>query len=288
MIKINTVFSFPTTILEHMNYSTLREAYSVDSFEKDRKKTKKTKSARYEEEFEDAPQKPDTDVKQPDIQQPISKENKVQKQIPKNLTNIQPHYDEELEKYLNINDFQNANDYFPQNYENSHYSTNYSSPDNSHGTYDATRGNMGKYEPRQLYYRSKAQNNEPVQQLQTHRPVLHYQPPPTHEPHPPMQQSQHQVERTRETFKPIQRPQLYQEQQDIGKNEYVDKKDTFYKNLVNIGLFIFIGILIIFLCEQITEIAINIGMKRTLTILEPYIQKHKSVKFSTLKDANKM
>jgi hypothetical protein len=152
---------------------------------------------------------------------------------------------------------------------------------------------MGKYEPRQPYYRSKTQNNEPMQQLQTHRPVLHYQPPPTQENHTQQQlqrveRSQHQTERSRETFKPIQRPQLYQEHQDIEKNVYVDKKDTFYKNLVNIGLFIFIGILIIFLCEQITEIAINIGMKRTLAILEPYIQKPKNVKFSTLKDANKI
>jgi hypothetical protein len=51
----------------------------------------------------------------------------------------------------------------------------------------------------------------------------------------------------------------------------LDKKDLFYKNLINIGLFVFIGILIIFLCDQITEIAVNIGMKKTVSILEPYI-----------------
>jgi hypothetical protein len=49
------------------------------------------------------------------------------------------------------------------------------------------------------------------------------------------------------------------------------KKDAYYKNLINIGLFVFIGILIIFLCDQITEIAINIGMKKTVYILEPYL-----------------
>lgn len=49
------------------------------------------------------------------------------------------------------------------------------------------------------------------------------------------------------------------------------KKDAYYKNLINIGLFVFIGILIIFLCDQITEIAINIGMKKTIAILEPYL-----------------
>lgn len=280
MIKINHVFSFPITILEHMNYSTLKEAYSVDSFEKDRKKTKKSKSTRYEEEFEDAPPKSNADIKEQNIQSPqsVPKEKPINKEMPKFLNNIQPHYDEELEKYLNINDFQNANDYFPQNYDNSYYSTNYSSPDNSYGT----GGNMEKYEPRQLYYRSKTQNNEPIQQL-THRPVVHYQPPPPQQSQQSVPRPQHQIERTRETFKPIERPHRYQEPQqidDIVKKEPVDKKDTFYKNLVNIGLFIFIGILIIFLCEQITEIAINIGMKRTLMILEPYMQKSKSVKFS--------
>lgn len=49
------------------------------------------------------------------------------------------------------------------------------------------------------------------------------------------------------------------------------KQDAYYKNLINIGLFVFIGILIIFLCDQITEIAINIGMKKTVAILEPYL-----------------
>jgi len=45
--------------------------------------------------------------------------------------------------------------------------------------------------------------------------------------------------------------------------------DTFY----NIALFIFIGIVIILLCDQITELAINIGMKRTIEILEPYLNR---------------
>lgn len=50
-----------------------------------------------------------------------------------------------------------------------------------------------------------------------------------------------------------------------------DKKNIFYKNLINIGLFVFIGILVIFLCDQITEIAVNIGMKKTVELLKPYL-----------------
>lgn len=48
-----------------------------------------------------------------------------------------------------------------------------------------------------------------------------------------------------------------------------DNNSTFF----NIALFIFIGIVIILLCDQITELAINIGMKRATEILEPYLNK---------------
>ena len=46
-----------------------------------------------------------------------------------------------------------------------------------------------------------------------------------------------------------------------------------YNNYINIGLFIFIGIAIILLCDQISEISINIGMRKTAKILEPILIK---------------
>lgn len=52
-----------------------------------------------------------------------------------------------------------------------------------------------------------------------------------------------------------------------------EKKNKMYSNYINIGLFIFIGIAIILLCDQIAEIAINIGMRKTAKILEPYLIK---------------
>jgi len=55
--------------------------------------------------------------------------------------------------------------------------------------------------------------------------------------------------------------------------ENTDKKVDNYSNFLNIALFIFIGIVIILLCDQITELAINIGMKRATEILEPYLNK---------------
>jgi len=73
----------------------------------------------------------------------------------------------------------------------------------------------------------------------------------------------------------VQQQQQPQPVYSIPPHEHIsEKKDMFYKNLVNIGLFIFIGVLIIFLCDQITEIAISIGMKRTVQLLEPYLRNY--------------
>jgi hypothetical protein len=58
-----------------------------------------------------------------------------------------------------------------------------------------------------------------------------------------------------------------------AKYETVNNYDTFY----NIALFIFIGIVIILLCDQITELAINMGMKRATEILEPYLNKPNNI-----------
>ena len=55
------------------------------------------------------------------------------------------------------------------------------------------------------------------------------------------------------------------------------KVDNNYDYLYNIALFIFIGIIIIFLCDQIAELAINIGMKRATQILEPYLNKPNNI-----------
>jgi hypothetical protein len=59
----------------------------------------------------------------------------------------------------------------------------------------------------------------------------------------------------------------------FSTTENAKKSDDNYSNFLNIALFIFIGIVIILLCDQITELAINLGMKRATEILEPYLNK---------------
>jgi len=59
----------------------------------------------------------------------------------------------------------------------------------------------------------------------------------------------------------------------IQSQEAISKSSpNIYNTLINISLFIFIGIVIILLCDQIVELAIQIGMKRTINILQPYLK----------------
>lgn len=63
--------------------------------------------------------------------------------------------------------------------------------------------------------------------------------------------------------------------------ENVSKKDpinNFYKNIINIGLFILIGIFIIFLLDLLTELALHKGMKQTVEILIPLLEELKNLK----------
>lgn len=259
-----------------MNYSTLKEAYSIDSFDKEKKKSKKSKTAKIEEvEDEDD----SSDISQRDVKNINNIKNnqqertipipRQQQEKPNVLKGVQPHYDEELEKYLNVNDFQdNDLHYYPQDHNQSYKNTNFSSPqqNNSYIGYE----NDGKYEPRQPYYRPVTRSYDTLNDQYIEKPVRQQSAtaaaPPSvqYRPMKRVEQSEHEYETERLHHR------NYKE--SPGK-AIVEEKETFYKNLVNIGLFIFIGILIIFLCEQITEIAINIGMKKTIMILEPYMKK---------------
>jgi hypothetical protein len=187
-----------------MNYSTLKEAYSVDTFERERKSKskKKHRNETIPETFVEQDQDED-DTKSVEDIKPMEKSKKVSLFAAKETLDektVKPFYDEELEKYLNVNDFQETQPYYPQTFSDENNMTN---------------------------------------------------------------------------FKPAkEKPVINKEiQSDIIRPKNTDyTKDIFYKNLINIGLFILIGIMIIFLCDQITEIAINIGMKKTFELLEPYLQ----------------
>jgi hypothetical protein len=65
----------------------------------------------------------------------------------------------------------------------------------------------------------------------------------------------------------------------VKPQEKSDKSDKsgfsdnyIYNAIFNISILLIIGIAIILLCDQMVELAIQIGMKRAVYILEPYIK----------------
>jgi hypothetical protein len=57
------------------------------------------------------------------------------------------------------------------------------------------------------------------------------------------------------------------------KSDKSEKSDNYiYNAIFNISILLIIGIAIILLCDQMVELAIQIGMKRAVYILEPYIK----------------
>jgi|DEB0MinimDraft_4_1074332.scaffolds.fasta_scaffold10133_5 hypothetical protein len=191
-----------------MNYSTLKEAYSIDSFEKKNKK-KRVKIEEFENDVEyPVTERIDTINKQEEVIE-TNKRQVPQKEVTQEMNDkfnentkieVEPYYDEDIEKYLNIDDFKETNSFVA----------------NRKKTSDS----------------NQKKDTECTEEKENIKPE-----PIVDEP------------------KPKQTP-----------------KDIFYANLINIGLFMLVGFLIIFICDQITEIAISLGMRKTIHILEPYLQ----------------
>lgn len=183
-----------------MIYSTLKEVYNVDTFEK---KKKKRCVDDYSENGDEGMSK-DRKTKDLYVQSvPTQCATPPSRKYPMN--NVKPFLDDELEHYFNFNEYQNT--------------ATKSQPDTS--------------------------NSAPAMPATVATPVM-----------PPAV--------TSSATTPVAAIAPSTSKQSLTK-------DAYYKNLINIGLFVFIGILIIFLCDQITEIAVNIGMKKTVYILEPYL-----------------
>jgi ABC-type antimicrobial peptide transport system permease subunit len=180
-----------------MMYSTLKEVYNVDSFEKSAEKEKKHKKKNKNKDDSE-----ETDTKDLYIE-PVPTQCTPPPSRKISMNDVKPYLDADLEQYLNyVSQQQTLNQ--PVVTPNTQATTNSSTVTSATTATTAT------------------------ELVPTVEPV---------------------VEPSRNT----------------------DKKDIFYKNLINIGLFVFIGILVIFLCDQITEIAVNLGMKKTVELLKPYL-----------------
>jgi len=204
-----------------MNYSTLKEAYDIDTFEKkpkNKSSSKKVKIEEFEEEEEPkikSSKKESKDIRDVKVKDPREAREYIKDK--KNQSNkVQPYYDKDLEQYLNMNEFDNIIDY------------NINDDNVSDSSSSELSTSINSVEQPKQYNNTNEIDKKPVATAST---------------------------------------------AVIAKDYSSKKKDIYYKNIINICLFIFIGIIIIFICDQITEIAINIGMKNTIKLLEPYMNK---------------
>jgi len=176
------------------------------------------------------------------------------------LKEIQPYYDEDLEQYFDINNLTND--------------INYKSSSSS--KFMPNSNNIGYANDNTGYYKN-AQNGESDDLLKTENYNL------TEEDKKNALNALNVLKNIEEKIKKNEKKQDIEnnvnqtviEQNDKKIEQIINSTSSYtkiYNILINIALFIFIGIVIILLCDQIVELAIQIGMKKTVNILEPYLK----------------
>ena len=210
--------------------------------------------------------------------------------------NVMPYYDEDLEQYFNIsnlndevkyNSNNSTNAYMP-NYNNQPYTNNDTTeytnntiiPKNGNNLLNNSSYNLTPEEKKSAdeaiaYLKSiedkinssninssgynKSSIPDPVLPTNNTGPGGFKTPvPPTpHTPHTPP------VPTSPATPTTPEKPE---------KEEKPDKTNYIYNAIFNISILLIIGIAIILLCDQMVELAIHIGMKRVVNILEPFLK----------------
>lgn len=77
-------------------------------------------------------------------------------------------------------------------------------------------------------------------------------------------------------FKGQVKPPVTAAASPVERTEEIPKRASSWSQVWDIVIFIFAGIVIMFLCDQIFKLAMLIGMKRTVAMMEPYLLQHES------------
>lgn len=290
-------------ILYKMNYSTLTEAYNIPIFESkggeniDKKKKKKDKSVSqqnniiepYKKEYKNCEPIQQPHYKLPIKDKQITEDTKVFEDYLKerNLKNkefteiegsniniydnynsilndeikdIEPYYDEDLDNYININDMGNIN------YSQKEIKNKLMSEEFNLKTQEPLIINNKEYVL--VPKKTKVKNNEiPDNDIQNQEKELEDKQEENNIDIVVKQESENLEDKISEMVK------LY-----VKEEKTPPKISNFYKNIINIVLFILIGIFVIFLLDLLTELALHKGMKQTVQILLPLLEELKELK----------
>ena len=203
------------------------------------------------------------------------------------VDSIEPYYDEDLDNYLNLSDFNNNNMHMQKICDNDYKKTlkNY---DYNLKTQDAFNHNKDDYvlvskkdlmefnnslniknEKNRNVINQEISNNSvninSIPKVDTNtisnNDILNYTNRPLDE-----------IIINNPINNPINNDKIFENYQNINKT------NNFYKTLINIAIFILIGIFIIYLLDLLTELSLNRGMKKTLDTLLPLLEELKELK----------
>jgi hypothetical protein len=188
--------------------------------------------------------------------------------------NVMPYYDEELEQYFNINNLNdevkynsyaymsNTNKQSYTNNDTSQYTNNSNIPKNgnnllNNSSYNLTPEEKKNAEDAIMFLKSIEEkinngniNSNGYNKTSIIDPAI-----------PPFNTGPGGFK----VDEPNKKIETHEKQEKTGIN-YI------YNAIFNISILLIIGIAIILLCDQIVELSIQIGMKRVVNILEPFIK----------------
>jgi hypothetical protein len=290
-------------ILYKINYSTLTEAYNIPIFESkggeniDKKKKRKDKSVSeqnniiepYKKEYKNCEPLQQPHYKLPIKDKQITEDTKIFEDYLKerNLKNkefteiedsniniydnynsilndeikdIEPYYDEDLDNYININDMGNIN--YPQK----EIKNKLMSEEFNLKTQEPLIINNKEYVL--VPKKTKVKYNEIIEKdTENQEKELEDKQEENNIDVVVKQESENLEDKISEMVK------LY-----VKEEKTPPKISNFYKNIINIVLFILIGIFVIFLLDLLTELALHKGMKQTVQILLPLLEELKELK----------
>lgn len=224
------------------------------------------------------------------------------------IKEIEPYYDEDLDNYLNINEFNNIDYKYDDNYQdeikNELMKKNYNlktqeplkfNPDDYILIPKNKLKSPNKYstnlQPRKYprhHYDNNSDNDINIDSDQEDDSEINindyndynddndyndYNDDITHKPI--IEKFNTNKRKRKEIFRNNNPRVLESYNQDFLKKNPIN---NFYKNIINIGLFILIGVFIIFLLDLLTELALHKGMKQTVEVLIPLLEELKALK----------
>lgn len=201
--------------------------------------------------------------------------------------NVMPYYDEDLEQYFNIsnlndevkyNSNNSTNAYMP-NYNNQSYTNNDTTEYTNNTIVPKNGNNLLNNSSYSLTPEEKKSADEAIAYLKSIEDKINsgninssgYNKSSIADPVSPTNNTGHGGFKTPIQHVPSPTSPAPTSPTQIPQ-EKSDKTNYIYNAIFNISILLIIGIAIILLCDQMVELAIHIGMKRVVNILEPFLK----------------